>query len=242
VVPSNVSVRISASTRLASPNTYALSKNYQLFFRLYLQFAAGTNNQLVTLITSGGTVFNLVHQSSGTCYITGGNIPGLGGSLSTSSLPQTWDSRRLVVNENTAWFMLNGAYTTQATAAKASRSTYASGAVIWASENGASAANYLMDVQLVTCKCKVCYYRDGDTCTACAAGYLAFSVRMSTCTILLLLPQHGDSDLLRGGFSWFLLWALSGCHPPVRRWLLLPGLCDQDHVPCGDLQPFNYPD
>ena len=32
VVPSNVSVRISASTLLAVPNTYTLSKNYQLFF------------------------------------------------------------------------------------------------------------------------------------------------------------------------------------------------------------------
>ena len=78
--------------------------------------------------------------------------------------------------------MLNGAYTTQTTTNKGSRFTYASGAVIWASETGASAANYLKDVQLVTCKCKLGYYWDGDTCTACASGYVALSVGLNACT------------------------------------------------------------
>ena len=144
------------------------------------------------------------------------------------------------MDENTAWFMLNGAHTTQTTTNKGNRSTYASGAVIWASKSGASAANYLKDVQLVTCKCKLGYYGNGDTCTACASGYLALSVGLSAGTICQLgyYCPNGTTRTSCAGAS-----AGSYCGPgqaailPCAAGYYCPDYVTQTACPAGTYSP-----
>ena len=186
VLAPNASVRIIAGNRLDSPNTYAVSKNYHFFWRVYMDSSATGLGSLVQLVVGATTLWNAYQNptpTTGLCYVEGQVASSTGSYLGTRSQPRTWDSWRLVVNENMGYLMLNGGYYDNAALTKSSRSTYASGAIVYAAQSGGSGTSYIKDVYLVTCKCKLGYYGDGDTCTACASGYLALSVGLSACTI-----------------------------------------------------------
>ena len=177
-----VSVRITSGNRLDSPNTYPLTKNFQLFFRIYMDAAYSNYGSLVSLTAGGTTLWNAYQNPpwQPRCYMESTIIGSTGGMIGTLSMPRTWTAHRLAVNENMAY--LHGDYTDQTTVNKGARSTYASGAIVYAAPGGASTWSFIKDVQLVVCKCKAGYYGNGDTCTVCDAGYLAFSVGLSACT------------------------------------------------------------
>ena len=95
-----------------------------------------------------------------------------GAQLSVLRPIQAWVPTRIVANEGYEYLHLGHTINNRADSNEDDQSTIATRTSVYATpvETTVNSENYIDNVYLLTCKCVLGYYSNGDTCTACAAG------------------------------------------------------------------------